>query len=354
MIFNDLMERRSNMHSATKTQRIEYIDVVKGLAMLCVIIGHMGWDYADRIIYPFHMPLFLICSGYFISEKKDFYYFRKEKVKRLILPYAVTCVGVCILSALANLVQGMPDRVFPDLGRWGYASFYGSCIDYARPFLIKGIGQIWFLLALFWALLIVKYFGKMREGLVMILLLAYMSYVSSQYIWLPWSLQAGGVCALFVYTGYILRSRQVLNKGMNIWLFLFGTGVWVFEAIFDIRVNLRDNTIDAGVFSLIGAVFICYVVFWISRLVSKIKLLKVPLNFCGQNSLLILCFHELETYFFPWSIVYGILAPVGVLGYCADLVVLLLKITFCIVCTWTAGKVANKPLQYLGFAYREK
>lgn len=341
------------MINIIKKQRIEYIDVVKGLTILCVIIAHMGWNYADRIIYPFAMPLFFICSGYFISEKKDFRAFRKEKVQRLILPYVVTCVGVCILSVLANLVQGMPDKVFPDLVRWGYASLYGSCIDYKKPFLIKGIGQIWFLLALFWALLIVKYFGKMREGMAIILLLAYMAYVSSQYIWLPWSIQAGAVCALFVYVGYILRNQQFLNREINIWLFLFAIGVWMFEAIFDISVNLRDNTIDAGAFSLIGAVLICYVVLWIARFGCKIKFLNTPLNFCGQNSLLILCFHELETYFFPWSIVYGILKATGLTGYIADFVVLLLKIAFCIICTWTARKVVNKPLQYLGFSYRE-
>ncbi len=342
------------MCSAVKNQRIEYIDAVKGLAILCVIIGHMGWEYADRMIYPFHMPLFLICSGYFISDKKDFRCFKKEKVKRLILPYAITCVGVCVLSALANLVQGMPDKVFQDLFRWGYASLYGSCIDFEKPFLIKGIGQIWFLLALFWALLIVKYFGKMREGMMIVLLLAYMAYVSSQYIWLPWSLQAGAVCALFVYVGYRLRSRQFLDRPINVWLFLFAAGVWVFEAVFDIRVNLRDNTIDAGVFSLIGAVLICYVVFWIARFGGKMKLLKIPLNFCGQNSLLILCFHELETYFFPWSIVYGILAKTGLAGLAADFAVLLFKILFCVICTWIALKAANKPLQYLGFVNKEK
>ena len=57
------------MKMQASSNRIEYIDIAKGMAILCVIMGHMGWEYADRIIYPFHMPLFLICSGYFISEK---------------------------------------------------------------------------------------------------------------------------------------------------------------------------------------------------------------------------------------------------------------------------------------------
>lgn len=337
------------MRMQARSNRIEYIDIAKGMAILCVIMGHMGWEYADRIIYPFHMPLFLICSGYFISEKKDFKAFRKEKMKRLILPYLVTCACVCVLSIMANLVQGMMDKILPDLAKWVYASFYGSCIDYEFPFYIKGIGQIWFLLALFWALLIVKFFGAMKERVIIIPLLAYMAYISSQYLWMPFSIQAGAVSALFVWTGYELKNHQFLNGKNNAWIAMFAFAVWGFEAYFNIRVNICNNTIDNGIFSIVGGVIISYAVIWIAKVLMHINFLRTPLVFLGRNSLLILCFHELETFFFPWSIVYEFFERIKVIGLWADIIIFILKVLFAIICTVVATKLVYKPLQKCGF-----
>lgn len=60
-------------------QRIEYIDIMKGLAIFYVVMGHvLAWTYRDwnsavnnnflgtiawNIIYSFHMPLFMFISG---------------------------------------------------------------------------------------------------------------------------------------------------------------------------------------------------------------------------------------------------------------------------------------------------
>ena len=46
------------------------IDILKGIGMLLVIIGHSGcpWPFYPAI-YAFHMPLFFIVSGLFFSTK---------------------------------------------------------------------------------------------------------------------------------------------------------------------------------------------------------------------------------------------------------------------------------------------
>ena len=46
------------------------IDILKGIGMLLVIIGHSGciWPFY-LAIYAFHMPLFFIVSGLFFSTK---------------------------------------------------------------------------------------------------------------------------------------------------------------------------------------------------------------------------------------------------------------------------------------------
>lgn len=53
--------------------RISYIDQLKGIAILLVVLGHViGYNNCEnsflwRFIYSFHMPLFMFISGYVCS-----------------------------------------------------------------------------------------------------------------------------------------------------------------------------------------------------------------------------------------------------------------------------------------------
>lgn len=81
--------------------RIEYIDNIKGFAILLVVVGHLldkslllGNNIFNSMIYSTHMPLFMYVSGLFAFKNKEtsptiksFLYFLKKKAIRLLLPY---------------------------------------------------------------------------------------------------------------------------------------------------------------------------------------------------------------------------------------------------------------------------
>ncbi len=51
--------------------RIEYIDIAKGIGILLMVIGHMVSIFPIRqFIFQFHMPMFLIFSGFLFNDKK--------------------------------------------------------------------------------------------------------------------------------------------------------------------------------------------------------------------------------------------------------------------------------------------
>lgn len=52
-------------------QRIAYIDLVKGIGILCVLFGHLipNDGIVKPAIYSFHMPLFFILTGILLKKE---------------------------------------------------------------------------------------------------------------------------------------------------------------------------------------------------------------------------------------------------------------------------------------------
>ena len=83
--------------------RLQYIDIAKGICILLVVTGHIlqfnccgyGSDTAFNFIYSFHMPVFMLLSGYVaaLSQRRidagvaiDFI---KKKFYSLVVPFFV-------------------------------------------------------------------------------------------------------------------------------------------------------------------------------------------------------------------------------------------------------------------------
>ena len=90
--------------------RMAWIDICKGIAIICVVIGHIGTsyhnsgllkdsliiNYAIRFVYGFHMPLFFVISGYLgsLSHNDN----RMHVIKKSLISYGIPYVVFSILS----------------------------------------------------------------------------------------------------------------------------------------------------------------------------------------------------------------------------------------------------------------
>ena len=98
-------------------ERNEYIDILKGIAICLMVFGHCiqlgnGSEYVSnelffenlffKLIYIFHMPLFMGISGYlfFSSYERYGYYVIVKKAKSFLLP-VFTVIG---LNVIYNLI----------------------------------------------------------------------------------------------------------------------------------------------------------------------------------------------------------------------------------------------------------
>lgn len=73
------------------SNRSEFIDVCKGIGILCVYYGHtaMGGTFPSRMIFSFHMPLFFMISGIVFDVDKihDFRFLLIKIARNLLIPY---------------------------------------------------------------------------------------------------------------------------------------------------------------------------------------------------------------------------------------------------------------------------
>lgn len=104
--------------------RINYIDSIKGIAIIFMVIGH-SIQYGNgkfylmnnaffenpffEFIYSFHMPLFMIISGYLFyisSEKHSPSIIVQKKLKRYILPFISYSIIALFISNYKYIIDG--------------------------------------------------------------------------------------------------------------------------------------------------------------------------------------------------------------------------------------------------------
>jgi fucose 4-O-acetylase-like acetyltransferase len=100
--------------------RLVWVDIAKGIGIVLVVFGHVWrglhaahfaippetYQWVDRLIYSFHMPLFFVLSGLFIpkSVQKPASVFLLDKLKTIAYPYVLwTLIQASVNAALSSV-----------------------------------------------------------------------------------------------------------------------------------------------------------------------------------------------------------------------------------------------------------
>lgn len=134
---------------AAKKERLGYIDVLRGIAMALVILGHCAPPYVDTFIFTFHVPLFFFISGMLFAFKEKqapFFSFLKKKAIRLLVPYfCFEILNLLISFALSFVYSGVSVK-FPDAILSIFTGFTSQRASYSGV-----AGQLWFFPCMFFA-----------------------------------------------------------------------------------------------------------------------------------------------------------------------------------------------------------
>lgn len=217
----------------TRKERIRWIDVLKGILLILICIGHLGdlpW-WISPLISPtsmFYVPMFFVLSGYLLSvEGRDFKSFVKRKIETLLVPYIFFSVFFFVL----------------DWNTWLHPIM--DTLHNLHRFLIEGTGcakasPLWFVMALFGGEILCRAILCRVHGvktlLSIIILLSLCAFaLSVNEMHLPWQGHLLPSVGVFMLGGYIFRKLK--------------EGVWV---------NIPEYII--AILLLSGGVMIAYMI----------------------------------------------------------------------------------------------
>ncbi len=325
----------------TADTRMRYLDVAKGIAMICIILGHQGIWEVNRLVFTFHVPIFFLITGYFTSAKLPIKEFVLRKARTLLVPYACTCAAIIVFAVALALYRGQ--EVGPIVQHWVFASCYGAGDTYHQPFYIPGIGAIWFLLATFWGSCLLRVALQMKKGsrLVFVAVIFAIGYWTARNLfWFPLSIQAGCASVLYMYLGYLARQIQPqyerLSSEVKAVVVLFAALIWGefwmnFQSFWLVHVD-----IGRGIGDIVGSICGSYLLLLVSKyIVNKWSALATGLSYLGRYSLFMLSIHIIELQLFPWWTVQNVLLGMGV----AECTMVVFKVILVIVMTVICSKM---------------
>ena len=285
-------------------KRVMFIDIAKGISIILMIIGHtIGQGTLRSVIFSFHLPLFIITSGFFYKEKSI-----KEDVKELIIKLLIPTIIVVFFVFMINNIYtkgffyAFIESIKVIIVGWSYK----AKINYS----FEGVNVVWFVYLLIVIRLLFRINKKIAKDdnvflLILIILEMYVGYILGiKGYWLPWSLDVALFCVFFYYIGYILKQYSLLEKFLsNYKILVLIFIIWILGIKYS-WIELAVRRYPHGLWSLITAISGSIIILKISKLFEeKLKYSSRILAFCGKNSLYILFGHRIESSFIKYNLI---------------------------------------------------
>lgn len=185
-------------------EREKWVDAVKGMAIYLVILGHYiqyatskDYNFASncifQIIYSFHMPLFMMMSGYLFGYSMNKYSIKDgivAKIRGVLIP----CIVWGIITYLIELVMYAKQKIG------------------VLPIINYAYNSNWFLWAVFFTSVLVYFsvfiFKKKEIAFAFLLILNFIIPDTTQYFHI-YSVRR---LLLFFLAGVVINNKQILNR----------------------------------------------------------------------------------------------------------------------------------------------
>lgn len=309
--------------------RIEWIDIAKAIAIILMIVGHTFpyGAYVRNVIFSFHMPLFLILSGYtfrFSNSWKEIGKKTGNDFRQLILPVFL----IMIIGTIYNLLKnGCTCAYFLDITRRNIDELiWASGINvHSAP----ALGAPWFLISLFWARLTMRVIGiKLPHDYAILTGLGCgsVAILAGTHLELPQNYDVTLMAIMFMTIGILAREHAEKVRQYKIPLFIVSLLIWLTCLNKGIYIELASRSYPYGMISVIEAVCGSFVCCIFARICTFCKHKKL-MNLLGRNTIILLEIHCVDSI---WAFVFqggNSLGIVSVKRVIADVLILLIVIS---------------------------
>lgn len=195
-------------------QRIDYIDLMKGICIFLIILLHVGITFpSERInmmLRAFRIPLYFFLSGLFFKEYSCFKDFIVRKINKLVIPFLFfPWLTACVVIFDSNIHIGPTYFAFIYLHPCNFPVWFLRCLFYTYIiFYIYNKATVNFkphfnMLCLYVISFIIWYITPLIQDTFVIdgVNLIYVSNIIPSIIALP-----------FFYTAYFLKQHNFLTK----------------------------------------------------------------------------------------------------------------------------------------------
>ena len=300
--------------------RQKWVDIAKGMAIIAVVMGHIGYAWPQipflplnvLLVWLWHVPVFFMLGGFFLSDDKLVHIvpFVKRKIKTLYLPLLYVYVPVLLLH-----------NVFIRVGFYDTSvSYSGKFVEWWEPtdFLTHGVksillvgqepllGAMWFVFVLLWALcllaalswLLKKICGKCDQRTfelvrcLAILTLAVLSWSLTTFFgFTKLFLNVTLVALWLIYVGMILMRRVGLQFNNGIMTLICILIAW--HAANSVGgVNLVVNQFHDVMTLTLSSCSCLYVVCYLAKMIERhCAVLTSLLSAIGRDSFYIMGIH---------------------------------------------------------------
>ena len=296
-----------------KKERIDYLDMAKGIGIIMVVAGHSTFLQEDILtwISSFHMPLFFVLAGILLQikgeENKKISVIIKSKLRSIMVPYVGFSLIYLLIDA-AYLILKQDNITIVDLQRSGIEAIT-----------LYGMSVLWFLPALFfaetgflllrkktnikWTIFITVILAVITSFIVPLFKEYYPMFLSMPVLWVGYfltSLLRGMVGMIFLSAGYF--STKFLNDkvaGTHIYIGrksvnLKEIGLGVLFLLLSIASGMVNKRVDLHTL-VINQAFLYYIAAlsgaaWVILFCRNIPSLKM-IRYFGKNSLIIMATH---------------------------------------------------------------
>ena len=293
-----------NVFITTKDpQRIQYLDVAKGLGIILVVLSHLlnQKSYLNIFIYSFHVPLFFCISGVFSNPNTKLKSYIFKSFKRLIIPYIAFFFIGFVFTLIFN--REIIEKSSINYIIWQFV--------FAKPTDLN-VGPIWFLPCLF----VVKVYFYIINKLLIIKKNIFLNILSLLFIALiafeipvlehkfqlsmPFKTDVAIMALVFYIVGYYLKNEFINNSNFinkyNLCLISLSSIILVIVPYYLLGLtNLSGGIYGDDLFyyllcSFSGTILIVSISYHMKE--SRLLL------FLGRNSLLFFSIHSLFIIFY--------------------------------------------------------